>query len=720
MSKLGARMVFSLLSNSFAVLAADPVMSADALADLAAREGTPQAAAALHTLTAPRTRLTAELAFLPGAAARASEVVQRLRHGERPELDSLPDQARVNVLAHLCDAHLAEEVDPEALVAGQVERGSPALVDLVAADRRAAGFPAPDLGFIAAAQDELAEAHAAALVRACLHGQGAAGRLATLMRRDDWPRPAAARALLRRASAVWARETAGQAATADEAVGRAETALSRAPGEATAEAFISELRAWAELTAPERLADAAAGLDHEASAAKARRWRGLTQRLASGDAAAMEAGASVAEALMQALGDLPGFAVLLRRDRDTYTAVVRDRAQAAAFSPLQELIQRFTAEPGPLIQALFGYAGFGPKSLAQAEELWTAFVSVRAVAPESRRPFDLLSELAVRLGAHGSPPAELLLIQGLITAAQAGPEASDLPEVLRDLRAHERVLLRRAGLAKLQSLTAHWRAAGRAVREIDRLLPLADDPALRAQLSATRQRMQRRVASMASSLAVGCAVLVLAAIGIGRETMGGSGGAATATAVSGYRPPPSSDQPAATLSAPAGTPLPATEPQAGALPADAAAAPVVMPDAAPRSLAVPATPPKIHFDPTTPPESKPNAVTQVISSRTGVFQRDHLVMLGPAGVEVVYSLPQVRWCLFNEVRLKTVRDALADQDDARKKTFTEVAEPWNELCTGYRDKPGVAARVEREARDYHGALVLQAQQIQHQIEDAAP
>ena len=178
-------------------------------------------------------------------------------------------------------------------------------------------------------------------------------------------------------------------------------------------------------------------------------------------------------------------------------------------TPLTALVAWFNADPVPLIMALYGYAGFGPKALAEAEELWIAFVQAREGAPRSRQPFDLLVRLSVRLGAAGSPPAELLLIQGLIAASQSGMDVVGLPALLVDLQSRERMLLCKIGLLKLRNYTFRWATAKQTIKEIEVLARIAEDPALIAELAAMRHHIKNRILLTMGCFIVGCSALVL-------------------------------------------------------------------------------------------------------------------------------------------------------------------------------------------------------------------
>ena len=81
---MGQASGFSLLSSPFAVLGATPLTPLEEPNDLASRAASPAAAAAARSLSVPRSRLTAELVFLPGSAEAAPAVLAALTAGLRP------------------------------------------------------------------------------------------------------------------------------------------------------------------------------------------------------------------------------------------------------------------------------------------------------------------------------------------------------------------------------------------------------------------------------------------------------------------------------------------------------------------------------------------------------------------------------------------------------------------------------------------------------------
>ncbi len=90
----------------------------------------------------PRTRLEAEIRFLPGVTyERAVSTLAALRAGEMPDLRHLPFLARANVLAHLASAGKGDCATLRELSELQPRLTRDIVLDLITADRAAAGAP---------------------------------------------------------------------------------------------------------------------------------------------------------------------------------------------------------------------------------------------------------------------------------------------------------------------------------------------------------------------------------------------------------------------------------------------------------------------------------------------------------------------------------------------------------------------------------------------------
>ena len=623
---------FDLLESPFAVLGATPRTRLDELAALAQDSGDGDARAALRALSVPRSRLEAEVAFLPGDADRCAAVLDALRHGlALPE--GLHQASRANLLAHLCAAGQATPQDQADLAALQAAPADPALLAAIAADRQAAGFPPPQPQALAAAQDALQDQHAAALLASC--GADPAPRLAALIRAaPDGP----SGSFLRRAAAAWARQSVAALGHAMEDAAHAQAALIRDPSAPAAEAFAARLHGWAALTLPQRLADARAGLDHEASLRTMRGWRQTGIRLSEDDHPA--AALVVATALADAFADLPGQAAQLREDVQSCHQLLEEQRLAPHLAPLQAIVERMGGEPGPLLASL-AKAGFGPRAKGAAKELWDAFDAACTACGASEVPWGIVRTLAVRLyNDHDKPEAALALNPGLILRAdQAGRTA------LADrFRADQRGLLRTQGLQRLKA-AQQKKQTRLALSEIRGLLPLVDDPATRDALLEEQRALGKRSRSLLILVAIMVIAVALASVAnlLDRRY------SATAPYRAGGQPPPRVVVP----NERGQRPIPLIYPRGHS---------AKPPTAAPHKLTFP--------ERANPPEERP---------RPGV----------PPQTEA-----QLRWCAFNDARLDGAERVNAP---SQASALAALRESWRGSCRdGARSRPPYAYRVAEE------------------------
>ncbi len=665
---------FDLLSNPFAVLGATPRTPQHELAAETGRAD-PAVSAALRAVSVPRSRLAAEVGFLPGAAAAAADVLAALRRGGRPDLAALPPAARANVLAHLCAAGLATGDDQEALAALQPAPADPALQAAVTSDREAAGVPPLQPAALAVDQAALMEQHAAALARSCMSGPDPAARLAALVRGAAAGPPAA---LLRRAAAAWARQSAGRLADLEEqAAGAGEAALGQLDAPSMAR-LCDAVRAWAALSLPQRLADARAGLDHAPALRVLRGWRATASRL-SGDGRP-DLALPLLQAAADAFADLPGEAVQLRGDVRACAGMLEERTLDGQLAPLRAEAARHAADPGPLAAAL-AQQPFGPGAMGAAAGLWAAFDTACAACVTSEAPWTILRSLAGGIGGgHKMAGAgtALALHRGLVTRA----EAAGFTGLAARLRAEGRGLERAAAIWTYLELKdrpkSPWGSPFRrrqVLAAARRALPLVDDPAERSVLQAEERKLVRAARSGWAGMAV---IAAIAAAVAGVTVLDNA-----YTRDAPYRHAPPQTIASAPSAPPAGpwpdwrdTPAPVPVPSMPVVP--------VMP-AAPSAADL--GPPKDPVPLSVPSSAKPGSTAPVIPTterppRPGTSMR---------------SLFELRWCLFNEVRFEAAFDMPAIPPNSR---IWALRRRWDASCNSYDARRGDLRMVTAEvARD---------------------
>ena len=488
---------FSLLGNPFAVLDATPAATLADLAACADRLGTPDAAAAARALSIPRSRLSAEIAFLPGlTAGHIAATLESLRRHARPSgVAELPEMAACNLLAHLCSAGLADDQDRVTLARCR-PKNPDSLAAVLDTARGEAGMPRVQAAALLEELAALADLHAAALVDAVLATQDPAACLAALI--ED-AAPGAPPLLLRKAAAGWARRSGAELARLETAATGAVTAARQSPDPAALNAAATAIRTWAAHSRPQRLADARAALDHRPTLKTISGWRNAADRMANGDRLAD--GIALAALLADCFADLPGEARALREDVQTLRARGEEQALTPLLEQLRETVARLAADPRRLC-AVLARRPFGPGlPRGDAAELWSRFDAACARTVVSESPWITVRTLVLKL-AGGE--ADILSAQAAVSiqrgmAARAG--TARLVPLAERIVAGVRALEGGVAVAEYRRVTRRrwlfwwavpWRNR-RIFRAIDRALALVDDPDSQHALERHRDNLRRGI-----------------------------------------------------------------------------------------------------------------------------------------------------------------------------------------------------------------------------------
>ena len=642
-------MGFTLAANPFYRLPASPRDGRERLADLAedatdqGRLTRQEAQALVRTLTAPRTRLEAELAWLPGLApATAGRVAEHaIGLDLAAALDLLgpdPSVGRLNVAAHVCAAGRMEAFQGwvEVLQAGI----DPArLAASIGADRRVAEFPDPPGAEVAAGLEALALRQADAVAGTLHAAPAGAEALATAIRASAPARmPPALDGVLER----WDAASLGELAAVAESLDRALAALAKAPGDWSAlPAIRALLRRAAAATAPRRAREAASGMD----AAPARRIAAKVRETAI-DLAERRRAAGTAHALTQqlleAFPDLPEFSAWLRADLAQWTRAKAAEADAVLLQPLADALAAARQAPAETANSIVaGQLQSGGRLLAG--RLHDAFVAAvgATLAGDGNAPWLMLREFAIELHNTHKRTAAALAVTQLLVAHPAPDEA------VRQKLADETRLLQRLHATQTGLGLAEAGQLRQALVQLDAALQLATDAKDRATLEGMRAEIQER--RKGQKVAVWICAAVAAVVLLVAIASEGPSRRSTYTAL-----PPAQSYVAPVI-------------------------PVPQPLAPPAPLPLPPPP-----DP--PAEAMPDTIPD-----TG---RETMPPL-PRGA--VLSPDQLRWCVFRDRRLEAVRSLVATQ--AQIARYDELMRDLENRCAASRYGDGVLERIEDEADD---------------------
>ena len=477
-------MSFDVVANPFAVLDLPCDAPSGVVSARARQLSTPEAAHANRTLLAPRSRLLAELGYLPGASAElANQVLDALRRGILPDLRELSPAGRANVLAHRASAGFASVEEIQTLLSLQDAAGPDART-AVMQGRVRAGLPPVSADMLDDAITALADVHADAFAAGLL---AAADGVSILIDQFDTTQPndGARLLFLRRAAATWDRAVANQAARLLEEAIPLEVSLRCEPAVEQAESLAALVGLFGRKTAPLRMADHKAGLPHPASDEAARRWWQLAIKLNNDYDACHEA-----VSLLRALASWPGLAGDLaeqvRRDLDTCTQRLVNGEGSPELRRLRSAIDAATKDASRIASSLVPEGHLSSRASLAVKELHRAFTAAAASAT-SGLPWTVLRDFTLKLHNElALTDAALSLIELMLSHATKLVAAQ---EVLEQLRTEHRAL-------RLAMLEASLRAAmaaqqtGKAIGFLEELLQLADNAAQRQSYQAALQSLE--------------------------------------------------------------------------------------------------------------------------------------------------------------------------------------------------------------------------------------
>lgn len=387
-------MGFDLFVNPFAILRLAGNATIGAISSRARELGNGEASAASRILISPRTRLPAELAFLPGATQeQVDECLRTLREGGEPDLWSLTPIARANVLAHLASLGKATPSQLRDLV-GMQEPAQATAMEAVNQGRSDASLPHALPEMADGAMQALASQHAGALVDGLIAHEKGAEFLSELLRESGnavTPRGM----FLRQCTAGWERAKFTDLSRIIESAEPLETALRDQPEVKLARRLATVIQELAVATRPQRQAARLLGLPHEPSLDARSRWQSLALDLNNRLDAIPEA-VTVLEALESTFDDqdeLQGRIVKNLR-------VCRERVIAGEGTPgvrrLTTAIADATAKYWDFNQCGLVEGRKTPTCPASVVELYDSFLSAAKTAT-SDLPWSMLRGLTLLL-----------------------------------------------------------------------------------------------------------------------------------------------------------------------------------------------------------------------------------------------------------------------------------------------------------------------------------
>lgn len=484
-------MSFSILENPFALLGLADDASPAEVARRAREVGSPEAVSASRTLISPRSRLQAEVTFLPGASqAEMWTCLDALRSGRMPDLSGFSDAARANVLAHRASSGKASPDDLRRLASLQegLENG---LASALARSHGKSGLPLVSDEALGQATGHLRSQHADALAGAALAMPDGAVFLSSLIAFAEGG-VSARLMFLREVASAWERACLGSLSELDEHAERIETKLRADPDPVSAEQLAKAVTTWAAATKPPRSACAALSLPHGPSAEHYTRWRSLALFLANEHDALPES-LAVLEALAGSFepqgadGERLAEDLFILRRRiaggEGLPAIRRLLAAIAAVNESPSVLRESWLENGKLLSS----------APPVAAELHDAFAAA-ARSSATSLPWVLLRGVSLRLQNELVATAAALETTLLALRLASGNKAAD--EIRPMLETDER-RLRAILLERDIAVAMSAKRFGEARELIPKIIPLLEDEKERAPyrnaLTKLRNRHFRKV-----------------------------------------------------------------------------------------------------------------------------------------------------------------------------------------------------------------------------------
>lgn len=467
-------MGFDLLANPFAILGLTGSATIGTISARARQMGDGDATAASRLLISPRTRLPAELSFLPGASQeQVDDCLQKLRRGDEPDLWPLAPIARANVLAHLASSGKATSGQLRDLLSMQEAAPSTAL-ETVNNERGQAGMPPASAEMGNSALMALAGQHAEALVERVCTLENGSGFLAGLLPETDGSVTPQI-IFLRQCAAGWDRAKSGELSRMLESGELVEKALRDHPEPEHARKLAAIIREYAIATLPQRKAARLLGLPHETTRDNRRRWRQVALDLNNRLDATPEA-LTVIEALAGAFDEPDDLQKRVTEDLGACQERVASGEAAPETKRLSKAIAAAKANPAAIVNSGLIDGRKTEACPATVAELHDSFVAAAGGAT-SQLPWLMLRGLTLVLhNEHSATAAAWSLTLLAIAQAERNSAATELLPLLtgdrRDLRL--RLLQRDFGIA----LSSKRKGAMRAVLpELISLTDTADDKA---------------------------------------------------------------------------------------------------------------------------------------------------------------------------------------------------------------------------------------------------
>lgn len=479
-------MGYDLLANPFAVLGLASTANIQSVTARARELSGGDALAASRALISPRSRLDAELGYLPEATqAQVEACLKALRAGAYPDLALLSPLARANVLAHLASAGKAKADQLRSLVSLQqaIPRIAP---QAIARGRVESKMPPVPNDMLEDGLRKLESQHAGALVDGIISIQDGARLLSEVIRAAG-PEITKEVMFLRLCASGWERAKAGESASGLEAAELLEARLREKPDPKTAGELARFILKFAALTGPLREISRIFGLPHEPLVEAMHKWQAVALDLNNRLDAVPEA-VTLLDALATSYGSTDDLGRRIKKNLD----ICRERLAAGDGTPemrrLLKAIQTARGAPDEFDREVLNEGRPVYPASALVLELHESFVlaarRITSVAPWSvLRAYTLFLHNEQSSTRAAWSLTRLAILQAQVNVAGAG--------FLVVLQADQR-WLRAAILQRDLEVATSDKQAALMRQLLAELVPLTDDLAQRRSYESALSRLRWR------------------------------------------------------------------------------------------------------------------------------------------------------------------------------------------------------------------------------------
>ncbi len=451
-----------------------------------------------QALVAPKTRLQAELSWLPGVPpSRARSIVDQIKKSAdiseivktTRELSGL---AAANVFVTLCGKFQGEEALIRGLIASYDGVSKELAILAINEDRTVSGFPKVDAGLVSKTLPRITEIHGRTAVRSISSAQHP-GNLMTGIVEDFLPTTGGSREFLEEV----ARHYDGWSAPTlrhikDQIDERVQQLRDGSETKEPVSQIVQLLVEWDEYSQPCQLIEEAKGLDERRSKELYDELRDLCLWLAN-EQSQFESALKISEALLDTFPELPTVVVQTADDIGALESLIEETKSIDLFAPLIAVVAQCRADLERLDTDLIK-KGFSPKSRRLAKKLYGAFadavIAVKGTEHEGV-PWMMVRGVAIELNnSESSPDGALSILDGLLKFKQGAP-----PDYVKQQIDDDRATLQKN--AKWEELQ---KSSGRSdlktgLRLANELLGLSKDDDERLAIQQVKEAFEKKIQS---------------------------------------------------------------------------------------------------------------------------------------------------------------------------------------------------------------------------------